>query len=95
MDKIFKNHIGRNVEAYIDDILVLSKDKENYLANLEETLPHKRKVGLRLKAKKCMFGIIEGQFLGFQITPNGTRAMQEKIEAAAKIGPPRTIKKVQ
>lgn len=38
MDNIFKKQIRRNVEVYVDDILVRSKKKEDHMADIDETL---------------------------------------------------------
>lgn len=40
-DMIFKNQIGRNVEAYVDDILVRSDERKNHLTDLEETFGYR------------------------------------------------------
>lgn len=68
MDKAFESQIGRNVEIYADDILVHSVNPNNHAADLEETFNNLRKTEIMLKAKKCAFGVTEGQFLGYLIT---------------------------
>lgn len=96
MDHVFEKQIDRNVEVYVDDILVWSREAGTHLVNLEETLGNMRRAGLRLKAKKCAFGVNEGYFLGFRITPEGIKPRTEKVEAVtAMTPPPRTIKEVQ
>lgn len=62
MDQIFWNKIGRNVEVYVNDILVCSKEAAMHPKDLRETFENLRKAGLRLKAKKCSFGVMEGFF---------------------------------
>lgn len=52
MDKLFEKKIGRNVEVYMDEILVQSKRAEDHLKDLQETLESLSKVSLKLKAKK-------------------------------------------
>ena len=37
MNKIFKEQIGRNMEVYVDDMLVKSKSSVDHVADLEET----------------------------------------------------------
>lgn len=77
MDNIFKKQIRRNVEVYVDDILVRSKKKEDHMADIDETLKNIWRAGLRLKAKKCAFGVMERHFLGYHITPEGIKARTE------------------
>jgi hypothetical protein len=48
---ILKNQIGRNVEAYIDDIVVKSKKREDLLDNLKETFNNLRKYKMMLNPK--------------------------------------------
>ncbi|KAL0446001.1 UNVERIFIED_CONTAM: Retrovirus-related Pol polyprotein from transposon.6 [Sesamum latifolium] len=56
MDKIFWPQIGRNVEVYIDDMLVKSKKVEDHVTDLEEIFSVLRKYRLKLNPVKCAFG---------------------------------------
>lgn len=71
MDKI-------NVEVYVNDILVRSKEAKDHWHDLEETFHNLSKVGLKLRAGKCAFGVIEGKFLGYMITREGIKLHLEK-----------------
>ncbi|KAL0319759.1 UNVERIFIED_CONTAM: putative enzymatic polyprotein [Sesamum radiatum] len=57
VDKIFGPQIGRNIEVYVDDMLVKSKTAEDHIANLEETFAVLRKYRLKLNRAKCAFGV--------------------------------------
>jgi hypothetical protein len=48
---IFKNQIGRNVEAYIDDIVVKLKKRGDLLDNLKETFDNLHKYNMMLNSK--------------------------------------------
>jgi hypothetical protein len=48
MNKMFRNQIGRNVEVYIDHLLVKTKDEENHLEDLEETFKTLRQYRMKL-----------------------------------------------
>ncbi|KAL0445061.1 UNVERIFIED_CONTAM: hypothetical protein Slati_2228800 [Sesamum latifolium] len=65
VDKIFRSQIGRNVEVYVDDMLVKSKKAEDHIADLKETFAVLRKYRLKLNPAKCTFGVQGGRFLGF------------------------------
>jgi hypothetical protein len=52
-----ENQIGRNVEAYIDDIVVKSKKHGDLLDDLKETFNNLRKYKIMLNPKKCVFGV--------------------------------------
>ncbi|KAL0412207.1 UNVERIFIED_CONTAM: Pro-Pol polyprotein [Sesamum latifolium] len=68
VDKIFRPQIGRNVEVYVDDMLVKSKKAEEHVKDLEETFSVLRKYKLKLNPAKCAFGVQGGRFLGFMVT---------------------------
>ena len=65
VNKVFENQLGRNLEAYIDDIIVKSRAKADHLANLRETFTTLRRHKVMLNPKKCVFGVESGKFLGF------------------------------
>ncbi|KAL0395197.1 UNVERIFIED_CONTAM: Pro-Pol polyprotein [Sesamum latifolium] len=68
IDKIFRPQIGKNVEVYVDDMLVKSKKTEEHVEDLEETFSVLRKYKLKLNPAKCAFGVQGGRFLGFMVT---------------------------
>ena len=57
--------IGRNVEAYIDDVVVKTKTADNLLANLEETFTNLNKYRWKLNPSKCIFGVPSSILLGY------------------------------
>ena len=52
---MFSHQIGRNVEVYVDDILVKNKDEANHLDDLKETFSTLRKYNMKLNPAKCVF----------------------------------------
>nr|GEW21688.1 hypothetical protein [Tanacetum cinerariifolium] len=64
MDKAFEGQVGRNIEVYIDDLVVKSHTGANMVRDIEETFRTLRKVNMKLNKKKCSFGLAEGVFLG-------------------------------
>ena len=60
--------MGRNVEAYIDDIVVKSKDGTTLVQDLEETFGNLRRVNLKLNPEKCVFRVPFGKLLGFLVS---------------------------
>ncbi|GAA0146160.1 hypothetical protein LIER_06180 [Lithospermum erythrorhizon] len=66
-DAIFATQIGRNMEIYVDDMLVKGKVRTDYLENLRETFEQLRKSKLRTNLDKCSFGVTSGKFLGYMI----------------------------
>ncbi|GKV02694.1 hypothetical protein SLEP1_g15092 [Rubroshorea leprosula] len=60
---VFRAQIGKNLEVYVDDIVVKSLKAENHLADLDETFNNLRKNQMRLNPAKCIFGVESGKFL--------------------------------
>ncbi|GJX49773.1 reverse transcriptase domain-containing protein [Tanacetum coccineum] len=84
VDTIFEGQIGRNLEAYVDDMVIKSKRKPEMIKDVEETLLTLKKVNMKLNPKKCSFGIEEGKFLGYQVTSEGIRANTKKQRFLSK-----------
>ena len=66
--RIFEAQLGKNVKAYIDDVVVKSKKVLEHLANLDEVFTVLRTYKLCLNTSKCSFGVGLGKFLGYMIT---------------------------
>ncbi|XP_073138783.1 uncharacterized protein [Henckelia pumila] len=77
MDRVFKNQLGRNVEVYVDDILVKSRTRNHFIPDLEETFGTLRRYGLKLNPAKCVFGVKSGKFLGFVVTERGIEVLRK------------------
>nr|GEU91387.1 hypothetical protein [Tanacetum cinerariifolium] len=65
VDFAFKEQIGVNLEAYADDMVVKSRNKQDIIKDVEQTLSTLRRINMKLNPKKCSFGMEEGKFLGW------------------------------
>ena len=65
MNRMFAPQIGRNVQVYVDDMLVKSRREEDHLEDLKETFDTLRSYNMKLNPGKCAFGVMAGKFLGF------------------------------
>ena len=65
---MFSHQMGRNVEVYVDDMLVKSNDKVEHLDNLKETSDTLRKYKMKLNPSKCVFAVSSRKFLGFMVS---------------------------
>ncbi|PKA45573.1 hypothetical protein AXF42_Ash010912 [Apostasia shenzhenica] len=74
IDTVFRNRRGRNLEAYLDDVLVKSKTLTEHLGDLRKTLDTLRRYNLKLNPAKCTFGATSGKFLGYLISVRGIEA---------------------
>ena len=92
---MFRLQIGRNVEVYVDDMLVKSLDKGRHLDDLQEIFNTLRRYNMKLNPSKCAFGVASGKFLGFMVSHRGIEANPEKIKAILDMKPLQNIKEVQ
>ncbi|XP_075524504.1 uncharacterized protein LOC142556894 [Primulina tabacum] len=95
MDRVFSKHVGRNVEAYVDNIMVKSKDLTQLIPDLVETFSTLGSYGLKLNPQKCIFRMRGGKFLGYLVTETGIEANPEKVQAIQDMISPRGPNDVQ
>nr|CAB3498769.1 unnamed protein product [Digitaria exilis] len=89
-----QDQLHRNVEAYVDDVVVKTRNPEDLIADLTETFDNLRKWRWKLNPAKCVFGVPSGKLLGFIISERGIEANREKIATIMNMEPPRTVKDV-
>ncbi|GKU94475.1 hypothetical protein SLEP1_g7971 [Rubroshorea leprosula] len=92
---VFRAQIGRNLEVYVDDIVVKSSRAEDHLTDLTETFNNLRSCSMKLNPAKCTFGVELGKFLGFMVSRRGIEVNPEKIKAIEEMKSPRSTKDVQ
>ena len=71
MTRMFESQLGKNIEIYIDDMVVKSKMISKHLGDLRTIFEILKKYKLRLNASKCSFGVGLSKFLGYMITHRG------------------------
>ena len=91
---MFKDQLGKSMEAYIDDMVVKSREPETHLDDLRQTFNILRKYRLKLNASKCAFGVSSGKFLGHLVTRRGIEADPDQITTLQSLQSPRTTKEV-
>jgi len=92
---VFGKHIGSTVEAYVDDIIVKSKQLGDLIQDLEIAFSCLRANQIKLNPEKCVFGVPRGMLLGYIVSQHGIEANPEKVSAITRMGPIRDIKGVQ
>ncbi|GKV19153.1 hypothetical protein SLEP1_g29446 [Rubroshorea leprosula] len=92
---IFKLQIGRNIEVYVDDMIVTSTRAEDHIGDLSETFQNLRRAQMKLNPLKCTFVVELGKFLGYVVSKKGIEVNPEKVQAVQQMEPPRIVKDVQ
>jgi hypothetical protein len=78
---ILDPQIGRNVEDYIDDVVVKSRKCGDLLDNLKETFDNLCKYKMMLNPKACVFGVSSEKLLGYMVSSRGIDANPKMVEA--------------
>jgi len=81
MDKVLAPMLGRNVQAYVDDMVETSHERGQHATDLEEPFATISKYRLKLNPEKCVFGVEAGKLLGFMLTERGIEANPHKCAA--------------
>ena len=92
---MYAHQIGRNVQVYVDDMLVKSLRENDHLDDLQETFDTLRSYNMKLNPSKYVFGVTAGKFLGFMVSQRGIEVNPKKVRAIMELEPPRTVKEVQ
>jgi hypothetical protein len=92
MQHVFGDHIGRTVEAYIDDIIVKTRKAVRDLRVAFDCLWAN---GVKLNPEKCVFGVPRGMLLGYIVSLWGIEPNPKKVTTLERMGPIRDLKGVQ
>ncbi|GKA95658.1 reverse transcriptase domain-containing protein [Tanacetum coccineum] len=84
VDNAFEGQVGRNLEVYVDDLVIKSHTEDELVRDIVETFRALRKINMKLNPKKCTFGATEGMFLGYLIEPDGIKPCPEKTKAVSR-----------
>ena len=95
MTRMFESQLGKNIEIYIDDMVVKSKVVSEHLGDLGNIFEVLRKYKLRLNASKCSFGVRSDKFLGYIVIHRGIEVNPDQIKTINNLQSPRNPKEVQ
>ncbi|GJY43460.1 reverse transcriptase domain-containing protein [Tanacetum coccineum] len=95
VDKAFQRQIGRNLEVYVDDLVIKSRTKEEIIYDIAKTFKTLRQINMKLNPKTYTFGMQEGMFLGYKVNTDGLKVCPDKADAVLSFPSPRCLKDVQ
>ena len=95
MTRMFESLLGKNIEIYIDDMVVKSKVVSEHLGDLRVIFEILRSYKLRLNASKCSFDVGSSKFLGYMVTHKGIEINPDQIKAINNLRTFRNPKKMQ
>jgi hypothetical protein len=91
---ILESQIGRNIEVYIDNMVVKSKKRGDLLDDLKEIFDTLCKYKMMLNSKKYVFGVSSRKLLGYMVSFRGIDVNPKKVEAIKQLQPPWTRKEI-
>jgi hypothetical protein len=94
MQHVFGDHIGRTVEAYLDDIVVKTRKADNLVTDLHVAFDCLRANRVKLNPEKCVFGVSRSMMLGYIVSQWGIEPNPEKVVALDRMGLIRDLKGV-
>ena len=84
-----------DVEVYIDDIAIFSKDYDEHMTKVNTVLQRLQATGFKINPLKCEWCVAETDFLGYWMTPTGIKPWKKKIDAILKMKPPTNVKELR
>src|SRR3954466_12301364 len=95
MQACVKEQIERNMQVYVEDIVIKTYNARMLLDDLRETFATLNKYIIKLNPKKCIFGVPAGKLVGYMVSARGIEANPEKVQAIVRMQEPTNIKGVQ
>jgi hypothetical protein len=95
MQNCLGSQIGRNIQVYIDDVVITTREEKSLISDWAETFDNLSRYKLKLNPIKCSFGVSAGQLLGFLVSARGIEANPEKIQAILTMEKPTKLHDVQ
>ncbi|KAK1668785.1 hypothetical protein QYE76_056944 [Lolium multiflorum] len=95
MQKCLATQIGKNVQVYIDDVIIITKQGSSLIDDLKETFNNLDKFCLKLNPTKCCFVVPAGELLEYLVSARGIKTNPEKIQAILPMRKPTKLKEIQ
>ncbi|GJW76055.1 reverse transcriptase domain-containing protein [Tanacetum coccineum] len=95
VDKAFHKQIGRNLEVYVDDLVIKSRTEDEIVRDIEDTFKTLREINIKLNPKKYTFGVEEGMFLRYKVNFKGLKVCPDKVDVVLSLPSPKCLKDVQ
>ena len=87
--------IHKEIEVYVDDMVVKSPTKEGHFEALDKFLARAERYNLKLNPKKCIFEMKSGKLLGHIMSQKGIEIDPDKVKAIREMPLPKNEKEVR
>ena len=95
MVTLFHDMMHKEIEVYVDELIVKSRKNENHIKNLRKFFERLRKFQLKHNPVKCTFDATFEKLLGFIVSRRGIGIHPNKIQAIQNLPPPHIQRKVR
>jgi hypothetical protein len=95
IQRCLHSQIGCNAEAYVDDVVIKSREEEGHISDLAETFNNLRKFKMKLNHEKCILGVPTRKLLWYMVSHRGIDPNLEKVLAITKMKLPESLHDVQ
>ena len=95
MTRMFEPQLGKNIDIYIDDMVVKNKVVSKHVRDLRDIFEILRKYKLCLNTSKCSFGVGSGKFIGYMVIHRGIKVNPDQVKAINNLQSPGNPKEVQ
>jgi hypothetical protein len=95
MNDILRNFLHKFVTVYQDDVCIYIRTLEEHLEHVRLVLQRFKEEGLKLRLKKCFFGLQEMEYLGYLVSDGKISVSTKKVVDVANWPVPKTQKEVR
>jgi hypothetical protein len=95
MNDILRDFLHKFVHVYLDDVFVYNRTLEEHMEHLRLLLQRFKEEGLKLRLKKCFFGLQEMEYLDYTVSADKISFSTKKVEAVAEWPMPTTQQEVR
>lgn len=81
--------------GFMDDLLIFSESRDLHMTHVRQVLARLKEYGVLINPAKCSWGRNEVSFLGYHVSAEGTRPLQEKVQVIQEFPVPRTVKELR
>ncbi|XP_024013349.1 uncharacterized protein LOC112087712 [Eutrema salsugineum] len=94
VNHMFADQLGRTMEVYNDDMLVMSLTAGDHIGHLQACFTVLNQYQMKFNPTKCTFGVTSGEFHGYIVTKRGIEANPKQIDALINLPSPRNTREL-
>ena len=95
INNILREYLDQGVLAYLDDILIYSKNMDEHVALVRKVLQKLKENQLAVAGHKSIFHASEFEFLGYMVNQEGLKMSERTVESITTWETPRNIQDIQ